>query len=104
MALLGTVTKARGVMADFLGELADSPAFWYLINGDHTEGFSLFQRFEMIPCDFEGILVAANLAYMDIVGTFKIKPLEWEKWMGSGDFVFCHPGLSVRFDKKTIQS
>ena len=98
--LINAAAQVRVVILEILSELSKSTAVCYLIKGSHCHGFSLCQQFGMIEQDYEGILVATNLAMLDSTSTFKLKPKEWETCIYSGDFIFSSPKMPFHFDQK----
>lgn len=102
MGLSITAARARAVIADFLIVLASGSAFWFAINCPYHYDFSLCSRFGMTDRDYEALLVAADLAAVNVSGDFKIKHVAWTEFINqSGHFIFKSD--KVRYDSKKTE-
>jgi hypothetical protein len=64
--------------------LSSGGAFWFVINpSDYSHGTSLGNRFGLSNGDYQALLIAANLATVDVNGVYKIlpSPSEWKQYI-----------------------
>ena len=68
-------------LADHLIYLSLSSSFWFSLNSSYAHDFHLSKRLSTTPKDYEYLLVAANLAYIDKIWGFSIKMMKWRLFL-----------------------
>ena len=80
-----SIAPARHALCTMISNLSQVDKYWFVINPEvYTKDFSLCNRLGLIERDYNALLVAANLAQVNITkGNIEILASQWEEFVST---------------------